>query len=266
MTIVVGVRCGEGAVLATDSQATAQLIGNIPIKFPTPKVYLLGDHIAYGATGDVGLIQRIQATFEEQLVPNLQPDIPKEQVGGMIVGLSNQWQKLSLAQWIQIPGSQPAQWGAIFCGWTNDEPWLFEVDLNGSSLHHSVIAATGSGYPLAHAALLAANHYRIEGQSLEAVKAIAYRAIENVCEASAYGVSGPVQMAVVTADGVEQLNRGDEGHTKLCDLVDLWKTREVETLGGLAPAGAFDSEPTAADSDAENEPSIEPPAPPAALS
>jgi hypothetical protein len=42
----------------------------------------------------------------------------------------------------------------------------------------------------------------------------------------------------VTPDGVEELYSGDTGHTEVSDLVDLWKAKEVETLGALAPSAA----------------------------
>ena len=136
------------------------------------------------------------------------------------------------------PGSQAPQWGAIFCGATNGEVWICEIDPSGPHVYHPVFAATGSGHPLAHAALVAVRHFKIEGQHLEAAKVIAYRAIENVCQASAYGVGLPVQMAVVTENGVLRIEDGDEEHTMISDFIDLWKAKEVELLGALAPASA----------------------------
>src|SRR5438132_2722274 len=86
-----------------------------------------------------------------------------------------------------------------------DGPWIFEIDPSGPSQFQDPIASTGSGYPLAHTALIGVAHFKVEEQSTEGLKAIAYRAIESTCTSSAYGVGMPVQVAVVTKDGVEEM-------------------------------------------------------------
>ena len=45
----------------------------------------------------------------------------------------------------------------------------------------------------------------------------------------------PVQLAVVTEQGVQEFIDAEVGHTGLKELVDLWKAKEVESLGQLAP-------------------------------
>jgi hypothetical protein len=51
------------------------------------------------------------------------------------------------------------------------------------------------------------------------------------------------------------MHEGDAVHTELMELIDLWKAREVEALGSLAPKPAAE-EPAAADAAAE-EPAID---------
>jgi hypothetical protein len=46
----------------------------------------------------------------------------------------------------------------------------------------------------------------------------------------------------------------DPSHTQLSDFIDLWKAKEVETLGKLAPRTAAEQEEPA---DAEPEPSLD---------
>jgi hypothetical protein len=73
----------------------------------------------------------------------------------------------------------------------------------------------------------------------------------------------PVQIAIVTKDGVEELVEGEEAHTELQDLVDLWKAKEVETLGELAPhaaegpAAEAAAEAAAAGEPEQDEPTLE---------
>lgn len=234
MTIVVAVKCPDGVVLATDSQATTQMPGNIPMKLPTKKIVRLGKYAVYGGTGGQGAGQRIRTALEAHAA-KMGNNRDAADIGEVIRRTVNPIQHEVHKEWVQIASSQPEVWGGIFCGWAKDGPWIFEVDVSGPSQFQDPFAATGSGHPLAHTALMSVAHFDVASQSLEAAKAIAYRAVENTCDAAAYGVGMPVQMAVVTKDGVEELSEGDEAHSNLSDLVDLWKAKEVETLGGLAP-------------------------------
>jgi len=157
-------------------------------------------------------------------------------------------------EWVQLPGTEPEAWGGIFCGWAKDGPWIVEIDPGGPSQFQDPFASTGSGYALAHTAMTSVAHFKVGEQSLEGAKAIAYRAIETTCASAAWGVGMPVQMAVVTKDGIEEINDGDVKHTELSELVDLWKAKEVETLGELAPVTADGAGVSAGD---EPEPSID---------
>jgi proteasome beta subunit len=254
VTIVVAVKCPEGVVLATDSQGTAQMSPlAYPVKLPVKKIKRLGKSIVYGSTGGSGLAQRVHFELDKQ-AGKLGSAKGKEQVADIIRPLAIPLMQQARKEWVQLPHTEPDGWGAIFCGWTNNEPWIFEIDPAGTSGFHDVFAATGSGHPLAHAALMAVQHFKVEEKTLEAAEAIAYRTIENVCTASAQGVSMPVQMAVVTKSGYAMLEEGDEDHQHLSDLIDLWKAKEVETLGQFAPATAQDAPPD----DTKPEPSIDP--------
>lgn len=234
MTVVVAVRCPDGVVLATDSQGTSQLPGNIPVKLPAKKIERLGKHVAYGGTGGQGAGQRVHAALEAQ-ASKMSATKSAAEIANVIRQTVNPLQKQIRQEWVELPNTQPESWGAIFCGWSKDGPWIFEIDPGGPSQFHDPFAATGSGHPLAHTALISVAHFKVGQQSLEGAKAIAYRAIENTCSSAAYGVGMPVQMAIMTKDGIEEINHGDAKHTELSDLIDLWKAQEVETLGALAP-------------------------------
>ena len=237
MTVVVAVRCPDGVVLATDSQATSQMIGGIPMKISAKKIARLGKHVVYGGTGGQGAGQRVHTALQGQAA-KMNAAKPQAETAAVIRAAVNPIQQQVRNEWVQIPNSQPEMWGGIFCGWSKEGPWIFEIDLNGASQFHEPFAATGSGHAVAHAALMNVAHFDVAHQSLEGAKAIAYRAIESTCAASAWGVGMPVQLAIVTNDGVQELVDGEETHTELQDLVDLWKAKEVETLGGLAPHAA----------------------------
>jgi proteasome beta subunit len=237
VTVVVAVKCADGVVLATDSQGTTQMVGGMPMKLPAKKIGRLGKHVVFGGTGSQGAGQRIQAALENQ-ASKLNVGKRQSEIAEIIRRTANPLQKQIRQEWVELPKTEPESWGAIFCGWSSDGPWIFEIDPTGPSQFQDPFAATGSGHPLAHTALVSVAHFNVAQQSLAGAKAIAYRAIENTCLAAAYGVGMPVQLAVVTKDGTEEINTGDPGHTELSDLIDLWKMKEVETLGQLSPAPA----------------------------
>ncbi len=257
MTVVVAVKCPEGVVLATDSQATARMLGGLPVKLPAKKIARLGKHVVYGGTGGQGAGQRLHAALEDQAA-KMNVAKPQGETADVIRRVVNPLQQQVFGEWVQLPNTEPEMWGGIFCGWSKEGPWIFEIDLHGPSQFHDPFAATGSGHALAHAALMSVAHFDVGQQSLEGAKAIAYRAIESTCTSSAYGVGMPVQIAVVTENGIEEFSDGEEGHTELKELVDLWKAKEVETLGELAPraAGAAAGE-AAAEEGVQEEPSLD---------
>lgn len=70
MTLIVGVRCTDGVVIAADSAATFGFLGQHTIKQPYTKVEIIDDTILLGVSGPVGLAQRfageLQAAWQNQ--------------------------------------------------------------------------------------------------------------------------------------------------------------------------------------------------------
>jgi 20S proteasome alpha/beta subunit len=256
LTVVVAVKCPEGVVLATDSQGTSMVPGSQPVKSHAKKIERLGKHVVYAGTGAQGAGQRVHA----ELLPHaakMNPAKPPSHFSDLIRGLVNPIQQKVKGEWVQLPGTQPDSWGAIFCGWSSEGPWIFEVDAAGGSQFQDPLASTGSGMVLAHTALVSVSHFQVGQQSLEGIKAIAYRAIESTCASAAFGVGMPVQLAIVTEAGVEELNDGDERHTELKELIDLWKAKEIDTLGKLAPRAGATEENGDGEADGETVPGID---------
>jgi len=235
MTVVLALRSSEGLVLATDSQGTAQMPGGIPVRMDTPKIDTVGDSILFAGTGAQGLGQRVKQALENNLT-KLNKKLPRAKLGQEIHRLVNPIQKAAHDAFVPIPNAHEEVWGGIFCGIASDGLYLMEIDLNGGwQFHdHPPFAATGSGHAFAHLAISSVMHHDVENQSLLTAELLAYRAIENVCLASAFGVGLPVQMAVITSEGIA-VRSGDELRERR-EIVNLWKTREVETLGSLAPS------------------------------
>jgi proteasome beta subunit len=251
VTVILGLRCAEGLVIASDSQATSMLPGGTPVRLDAAKVRPLGTHILWAGTGSQGCSQRVEAAIAPH-ANDYGPDRDAEQTAVSIHANANQVQRASLQSFIPYgQGATPETWGGIFCGWGQAGPWIMEVDLNGGWQFHDPFAATGSGYAFAHLAIGSVQHYDPRNQPLETAKAIAYRAIETTCIVSAFGVGMPVQLGVVLQDGAKLLTTGELEEPE--ELVNLWKAKEVDTLGEVAPTVAVDPD-TADESEAIEEP------------
>jgi proteasome beta subunit len=261
VTVVLGLRCAEGLVLATDSQATAQMPGGVPVRMDAPKIDRVGNSIIFGGTGSEGVGQRVKAVLDQQ-ASKMGKNSTRAQIGQLIHSLVNPLQVQARQAFVQMPGAEIDAWGGIFCGLASDGLFLMEIDVAGGWQFHDnqPFTATGSGHAFAHLAVSSVRHHRVDEQGLETAKAIAYRAIENVCLASAYGVGLPVQMAIATESEVRKLD--DEELDELGEFVNLWKRREVETLGELAPTTASQSGPARGDEEGRDpgEPGLEKPA------
>jgi Proteasome subunit len=65
MTLIIGILCQDGVVLGADGMATFGALGQRTIQQSTKKLTIIGNCIAIGTSGPVGLGQRFTATLEE---------------------------------------------------------------------------------------------------------------------------------------------------------------------------------------------------------
>ena len=119
---------------------------------------------------------------------------------------------------------------------------MYEVAFQGGGQYHDEYCSTGSGHPFAFLAMASVKHYNVNSLNLTQAKALAYRVIDTICSTAGFGVSGPVQMGVVTSEGATILDTPELEAIK--DSVNLWKGQEKEAIGALAGTDA-DSAPAA---------------------
>jgi 20S proteasome alpha/beta subunit len=270
MTVILALKSAEGLVLATDSQATQQLPGNAAVKMDAVKLLSHDDHILWAGTGSQGADQRVARALADNC-EHLAADLSSAEIGSALHFCGNSIQKQSQEAFVRYsPQAQPESWGAIFCGRSEDGFFIAEIDPAGGWQFHPAIGATGSGYAFALLAASSVKHHNVSGRSLEHAKVLAYRAIEMTCNAAATGVGLPVQLGVVTTDGVSILSEAEI--TGLRETVNVWKQIEVEALGeALGGDGAESEEPNEADDPgldaptgphqeplADSEPAVEP--------
>ena len=229
MTLVLAIRCREGVVLASDSQATSDAAGQ-PTRHPVRKLFDVGGRIAWGAAGSVGLQQALGDTLarrERRLVEDSDPR-------GALVDATIPIQQQALRDYVPHPGTQPPDLSCIFCWWTADGPRIFSVPRTGSDHQlHETHAAVGTGDIFADFAMASIAHFGTPALSLEQAKMVALKAIADAIDVAAVYLGHPIQMAVVTEAGVRAIAPAEL--QALGDSVDAWKTRQRESLGPLAP-------------------------------
>lgn len=77
MTLLVGILCDGGVVIAADSAATLGAMGQATISQPTVKVEIIGEHAMIATSGSVGLSQRLAAELAEVFEENKLTGIKK---------------------------------------------------------------------------------------------------------------------------------------------------------------------------------------------
>jgi 20S proteasome alpha/beta subunit len=231
VTLVLALRCRDGIVLASDGQATSEAAGQ-PTRQPVRKLFDLGGRIAWGAAGSVGL----QQALEDELAAR-GPDVvaapdPRRALVDVVIPI----QQRAIDEFVPHPGTRPPDLACIFC-WCGDggAPRIFSVPRTGGDHQlHDRHAAVGSGDIFADFAMASIAHLGTADLSLEQAKTVALKAMLDAIDVAAIYLGPPIQMYVVTAAGARPV-AGAEIAGALADSVDVWKARQRESLGPLAP-------------------------------
>jgi 20S proteasome alpha/beta subunit len=230
VTLVLAIRCREGVVLASDSQATSDAAGQ-PTRQPVRKLFEVGGRIAWGAAGSLGLQQALTERLAAERARVLAADDPRPALVDAVIPI----QQRALRDFVPHPGAQPPDLACVFC-WIEGSgaPRIFSVPRTGSDHQlHDGHAAVGTGDIFADFAMVSVAHLGTPDLSLEQAKMVALKAINDAIDVAAVYLDRPVQMTVVTPAGVRAVPRSEiEGG--LSDSVDAWKVRQRETLGPLA--------------------------------
>lgn len=244
MTLILALLCSDGLVMASDSQATIETTGQ-QLKGPAEKLFRPWDHIAWGASGATGIIQRVDIHLREKHAASaaferMHPDEVRKRLAAEIAEVIH---PLVTKQYLNLPGRSMPIAGFLFAGHTARGPVLFEVSDNLMDASHieTGYAAIGSGDIFPYYALAALSHFDVRNRTLEEAKAIAYRVVSDAINIAAFGLGPPVQMVEVRrqANGTYKVRKlSPEDLRILEDTVYTWKTLEVETLSasiGVAP-------------------------------
>lgn len=233
MTLVLALRCRDGVVLASDGQATAEAAGQ-PTRQPVRKLFGLGEHVAWGAAGSLGL----QQTLREALDERAERLVAGPRLRGRLTDVVIPIQQRALRDFVPHPGAPPPDLSCIFCWWDDGAARILSVPRTGSDHQlHERHSAVGTGDIFADFAMTSVAHLGTASLSLEQAKMVAYKTVADAIDVAAVYLGPPIQMYVVTAEGAAEVPE-EEVDGGLADSVDAWKARQRETLGPLAAAGA----------------------------
>ena len=237
MTLALAICCRDGIVFAADSQSTLLTPGQAT-KQDTEKLYLLGDRIAWAGAGTVGAIQRVEHVLTQQADAVVRAFSVSHEMGARkIHSRVNAVQREVAAEILGDPTEEGTS-AYLFGGYGAAGQFLLEIDSSGVRqwCERSHFTAIGSGAIYAVHAYRSIAHYRLPSLSLVQALAFAHRTVENAIATAALGLGGATRLVTVTPEGAVML--GDTDLKAVQDTVDIWKQREVEILGELAPAPA----------------------------
>jgi 20S proteasome alpha/beta subunit len=243
MTLITGLRCSDAIVLGSDSQITEG-----PLKARARKLYRSSHRIIWGIAGPVAAAQAIEACLKETIMRG----DPDRDSGRQAV------REAMLAAANDMKGPDGHLAGGSFKGlfaWYSkeeDKYHLLWARSDGTvELKEQGYAAVGSpsSEDLARFAFFgfsSSGFLEYETLPLEAAKMLVHTVTDDAITASAQGVDGPVQLAVVTAEGARVLGAADLKPVQ--DTASAFKMHQADFLkrtemppaegtSGLVPEG-----------------------------
>jgi len=228
MTLVLALKCRDGAVLASDGQATQDAAGQ-PTRAATRKLFAAGAGVAWGAAGSVGLQQTLRARLSGVDLDG-GPDERRRRLSAEVLAV----QHAALRDFVAHPATTAPELDCLFCWHDGEEVHLLSVPRTGSDHQfHDRFAAIGSGDIFAAMALQPFVGAHVPLLDVVQAKLVAYKTVADAIDVAAVFLGPPIQLTVVDRTGVHPVGR-DELDTALRDAAELWRVRQREALGPLA--------------------------------
>jgi 20S proteasome alpha/beta subunit len=228
MTIAVAVRASDGVVLASDSMGSDVSIASTQQKVracdPLP--------IAWAFAGSLYLGQAARRAMDE-LVAAPPPNWNSLDAFQVLDELTS---RIGPAVETALEGlrsdAEPDKTAAefIFVGIAADGPYVIVIhqDLSAVIEDEQTLIAIGASRMFAAGLRQSLAHYLARIPAVRHALPLACRAVDAVCQVSAYGVAVPVQIAIVDGEGARVLARDEVGSVE--EQVQAWLSTEVTTL------------------------------------
>ena len=237
MTLILGLDCADGLLLASDGQITIGTTGR-DLRGPGDKLFCSWTNIAWAGSGHVGIIQRVAQALESAFPCTHFEDTDigtiREELCSTVAGVVR---PLLAERHIAVPGSNPLT-SYLFVGHVPQGSFILEVGAELLDTDHTATgySAIGSGDIFPYFALVGLAHFKVRQHRLAEAKLVAYRVVDDAIRAAAMGLGPPIQMVEIRRPGAageravaQKLSRDDL--RILEDKVAEWKALEAETLG-----------------------------------
>jgi 20S proteasome alpha/beta subunit len=225
MTVVVAVRCQDGAVIGADSQAT-EIASQV--KWPVTKLFQIGDQpIVWGASGQTAIIAEIKNELNGSL-SNIDQSSDLHRTFQTLIQpvLSEQYGRFL------NPTNDPNQIPntcAVACGMKGEIPFIIEMEANGMCAEldrdwHAI--GSGAGFAFLAGSML--EHFGFGNRSVAEGTLMVFRALSAVVSTAMFGVGAPLQIWQITSDGCHEL--GVPEMDQLLEKLSGWQEIEQDAL------------------------------------
>jgi proteasome beta subunit len=192
------------------------------------KIFALNSHCAWGAAGELALIQRVQEAIANNPIRS-QPLIgQRDALAATIKESVTALLRLDFRTQF-VPNNPDAllslHQGDFIFAECRSSPSLLHVTLNGTPEWVCSPYAIGNGAPFAFALL---QKYADQDLSVEQASVLAYKVIEEAILVAAYGLGLPVRIWHITSTGAIELDRARVAAIE--DAARFLREREVEML------------------------------------
>jgi|UniRef100_A0A7C5AK63 20S proteasome alpha/beta subunit len=222
MTLIVAIPATDGVVLASDGQITTGLV-----RAPGKKIHRLGDNMAWAASGELALIQRVAERLGSLSLARSLPQL-RDELGQVVKQCITELINLDFRAsfFAQDPETllklHPGDF--VFAEFDR-KPRILHITVDGVPEWIEGPFASGSGDLFAYALLR-----KYQGRDLGLAKAriLAYKVMEEAVSVDAYGLGPPIDLWEITAEGARNLTEGEI--TALMAAAQALRQREIMLL------------------------------------
>ena len=209
MTLIVGIACQDGVVMASDSAATFSKEGVPTIgQQEIPKIHRLSDSLLYSSTGAIGIAQIIgsdlKACWDKKELSGIRsPDEAMDKIGKKIVHLIAPYLQTAKLTHSLVGDASASLCKSMVAMPIQHVPYLFSFDYNGAperATKELPFVAIGIGQPIADPFLAFLKRLLwLESQpTLAKGRLAAIWTIDHVRLTNPGGVGGKIQVAMLS--------------------------------------------------------------------
>jgi 20S proteasome alpha/beta subunit len=235
MTLVCALKCNNGIVIGSDGQASVNTSGGA-IRHNIQKIYKIGKHTVFFASGTIGLIQKCL-----QIVNMHAEELDKGFTLGTLESIRKSMFPVvknardSYVQYNNKTEGSPMV-DMVLCGFDKSkEPrmWHMSADTHDEFIDAVGCYCSGNGETFGYSLL---KSFGQSSSNVTSGKLIVYRVLRDTINSLAFGVGGPIDMWVVFDNRTHRFSKevvhriSNIEMENLSDLYKRWKEQEAKLL------------------------------------